>query len=82
MKDKNNPGEGRQWNYNTPDGAEELRMTCEHKNCQSHDGRDYKRKKVPIWLKILALIFRIKYNSWGNEPIFLCDEHSKGYKSI
>ena len=45
----------------------ETKMTCEHQACNSGNGRDY---------------FRLKYEQekgWENEPIFLCDEHSKGH---
>jgi hypothetical protein len=47
-----------------------LKMTCEYGNCQSHEGRDYKR-----------LPNEIEYG-WEQEPIFLCKEHSKNHESI
>lgn len=41
-------------------------LKCEHKNCNSLEGRDYKRKET--------------VEGWEEEPIFLCKEHSIGYE--
>lgn len=45
-----------------------LGMTCEHHICNKSEGRDYKRKGDD--------------DEWGDEPIFLCKEHSFGYDPI
>jgi hypothetical protein len=47
-----------------------LKMTCEHGNCQSQVGRDYKRLPGEIEA------------GWEDEPIFLCEEHSKGHEPV
>lgn len=53
----------------TPDGnwvpAVELPMQCEHGLCNNDGGKEYHRKKT--------------IKGWEGEPIFLCDQHSKGY---
>lgn len=46
--------------------ATPLKMQCEYGDCKSEQGRDYKRK-------------HIKNDGWDDEPIFLCDKHSKLY---
>lgn len=44
----------------------EISMMCEHKNCRKTKGKDYVRKQ--------------KIVGWKDEPIFLCEEHSVGFK--
>ena len=46
-------------------------ITCEHPECNSTDGRDYKPKK-----SLIKKILNTK-NDWDSEPEFLCDKHSK-----
>lgn len=48
--------------------AQPIGMTCEHGNCNSTNGRDYKRKN--------------EKGPWADEPIFLCENHSKGYDNF
>lgn len=43
-----------------------LSMKCEHDNCPSTNGREYKR--IPTG------------SSWDGEPIFLCDSHNFGFE--
>lgn len=54
----------------TPSGkwvkATPISMKCEHDNCPSTVGSEYKRKKTG--------------SSWDGEPIFLCDAHNSGYE--
>lgn len=46
--------------------AQPMGMTCEANGCNRNHGADYRRKKAP--------------KGWEDEPIFLCEEHSKGYE--
>lgn len=43
-----------------------LELVCEHEGCAEKHGRDYKRPKTG--------------GSLDNEPLFLCDEHGRGYE--
>ena len=43
-----------------------LIMVCEHNGCKETKGLDYIRKD--------------KIAGWEDEPIYLCLEHSKGFK--
>lgn len=53
---------------------------CEYGECDRHATVDCKRKKLPVWVRVLAWIFRVKIaNQWQNEPIALCEEHSYGH---
>ncbi len=46
-------------------GNEPCQMTCEHGNCQCHEGMDYKRRPSE------------EVCGWEGEPIFLCKEHAE-----
>lgn len=54
---------GGKWVKATP-----ISMKCEHDNCPSTTGREYKRKATG--------------SSWDGEPIFLCDNHNHGYEPL
>lgn len=41
-------------------------MTCEANECTRQHGADYKRKNAS--------------KGWEDEPIYLCEEHAKGYE--
>lgn len=43
------------------------KMICEHKGCNSTDGKEYVRKEK---------------TSWYGEPEFLCSNHTKGRKLV
>ena len=45
--------------------ATPIGIQCEHKNCGNTIGKDYKRLPSEI------------EDGWEDEPIFLCEEHSK-----
>ena len=47
--------------------ATPIGMRCEHKNCKNEVGKDYIRLPEE------------DEEGWEGEPIFLCDEHSKGH---
>ena len=47
--------------------APPIGMKCEHKNCKFSIGKDYIRLPEEF------------IKGWENEPIFLCDEHSKNH---
>jgi hypothetical protein len=67
----------------TPEGftdAVPLAMACEKSGCNRHAVADCKRKKVPLWARVMAWLFRIKIDyAWQNEPIALCEEHAFGH---
>jgi hypothetical protein len=46
--------------------ATPIGMRCEHPNCTNTVGKDYK------------ILPSETEDEWGDEPIFLCDEHSEG----
>jgi hypothetical protein len=48
-------------------------MVCEYGDCRE-PGKEYEQKYK--WLR------RLLRDEWVNEPVHLCDKHSKGYKPI
>lgn len=67
----------------TPEGftdAMPFAYVCEKGNCRKHAVADCKRKPIPLWARLLALVFGIRIDySWQNEPIALCEKHAKGH---
>lgn len=47
--------------------ATPIGMLCEYTGCNSSEGKDYIRKEK-------------SNDGWDDEPIFLCEKHSIGYK--
>jgi len=67
----------------TPEGftdAMPFAYVCEKGNCRKHAVVDCKRKPIPLLVRILAFVCRIRIDtSWQKEPIALCEKHARGH---